>query len=128
MENYDPQLYFGSIHILVSIVMFCALLLWPQQGDGERSHRFLVWTWLILLASCTERLAILFLGLILTGLYPLRILQALYFAFYVGYITQRELYVRLFIPGGENMRNANTISKFCQLVENGHAVALKEVF
>lgn len=49
MENYYPKLYFGFIHILVAIVLFCSLLLWSQREDGQRSRRFLACIWLFLL-------------------------------------------------------------------------------
>lgn len=48
MENYYPEIYFGSIHILVAIALFCSLLLWTQRDEGQRSRRFLALTWVLL--------------------------------------------------------------------------------
>lgn len=235
MENYYPELYFSSIHILVAMALFCSLLLWSQRDEGQRSRRFFAWNWFFLLILCVGWLpiiysrdvvfegvlpvsflvfcmaliaimtiypievvvprwfnrkwllvlfspvmmvlavcgvmrffgdgfrvlntmsditrychepnvwirffivlltygyafilcyipqskirgnitldwmraytfgnmgiALLYLGLILFGAYPVGIFHALYFALYVGYITYQELYVRLFIPNREN--------------------------
>lgn len=62
MENYYPELYFGSIHILIAIVLFCALLLWGQREEGQRSRYFLVWTWFFLLALCGGWLPMIYRG------------------------------------------------------------------
>lgn len=75
MENYYPQLYFGSIHILLSIVMFCAFLLWSQRSDGQRSRRFLALTWFVLLLMCVGWLPMVYRGeVIFKGMFPINIL------------------------------------------------------
>lgn len=56
------KLYFGSIHILVAIALFCSLLLWSQREDGQRSRRFLAWTWLFLLIICAGWLPTIYRG------------------------------------------------------------------
>lgn len=75
MENHYSQLYFGSIHMLVAIVLFCSLLLWSQRDDGQRSRRFLVWTWLFLLVLCAGWLPIIYRGdPIFEGVFPIEVL------------------------------------------------------
>lgn len=56
MEKYYTELYFGSVHILVAITLLCSVLVWSQRNDGQRSRRFLAWTWFVLLLMYTVRL------------------------------------------------------------------------
>lgn len=49
MEKYYTELSFGSVHVLVAITLFCSLPVWSQRVDGQRSRRFLAWTWFLLL-------------------------------------------------------------------------------
>lgn len=75
MENYYPELYFGSIHILIATVLFSALLLWSQREEGQRSRRFLAWTWFFLLGLCVGWLPIIYQGeLAFKGVLPIIIL------------------------------------------------------
>lgn len=64
MEDYYPGLYFGAIHALVAIALFCSLLLWTQRSDGERSRRFLAWTWFFLLFLYVARLFKIYKGIL----------------------------------------------------------------
>lgn len=75
MENYYPELYLGSVHILVAIALFCSLLLWSQREDGQRSRRFLAWTWLLLWFLYMGRLLLVYRGRVLSeGVLPINIL------------------------------------------------------
>lgn len=56
MEKYYTELYFGSVHVLVGITLFCSLLVWSQRGDGQRSRRFLAGAWFLLLFVSIVRL------------------------------------------------------------------------
>lgn len=75
MEKYYPELYFGSIHILIAIVLFCSLLLWAQQDEGQRSRRFLAWTWLFLLTLYIGRLLLIYrCEVVFDGVLPINML------------------------------------------------------
>lgn len=75
MENYYTELYFGSLHILAGLVLFCSLLLWSQLDDGQRSRQFLAWTWLLLLLLYIGRLIIVYNNyLTFDGVLPIRMI------------------------------------------------------
>lgn len=75
MENYYHELYAGSIHILVTIALFCSLLLWSQRSDGQRSRRFLALTWLFLWVLCVGWLPAIYRGdTIFEGVLPVSVL------------------------------------------------------
>lgn len=56
MEKYYTELYFGAVHILAGITLFCSILVWSQRSDGQRSRRFLAGAWCLLLLISIVRL------------------------------------------------------------------------
>ncbi len=48
MLDYPHILHFSSTHVLAAVALVCALLLWSQRAQGERSRSILAVTWVFI--------------------------------------------------------------------------------
>lgn len=60
MQEIHTKLFVGMTHITIIITLTCALFLWLQRDEGERSRRILSWIWFGCAAIFFLRLIVLY--------------------------------------------------------------------